>query len=148
MRKVILCFAFMLSGLMVSAHNDSIKESTTTQKVKVQTTKHELKGKVTFYGDRYKSTRITANGDHFNKNTYTAAHKTLPFGTVVKVTNKNNGKSVTVRINDRGPFGPGRIIDVTPVAARDLDMVRAGVVPCELEIISYPEPKKRAKTKK
>ena len=124
---------------MLGARTYSVQ---TTKQQTIKTKKHELKGKATFYGDRYRSTRRTANGDRFDKNGYTAAHKTLPFGTIVKVTNTTNGKWVTVRINDRGPFGPRRIIDVTPKAARDLEMIRAGVVSCELEIISIPDKNK------
>jgi rare lipoprotein A len=62
----------------------------------------------------------TANGEHANPRELTAAHRSLPFGTRVRVTNKRNGRSVTVRINDRGPFIRGRIIDLTPAAARRL----------------------------
>lgn len=149
MTRIIFIIALMLSGLMANAQTDSIQELTTkelTTKIKKQG--HEVTGKATYYGDRYKNTRRTANGEYFNKDAYTAAHKTLPFGTIVKVTNTRNNKSVTVRITDRGPFGPGRIIDVTPKAARDLDMIRAGVVPVELEIISVPEKKETKKSKR
>jgi len=62
----------------------------------------------------------TANGEHASPGAMTAAHRTLPFGTMVRVTNKNSGRSVVVRINDRGPFVRGRIIDLTPAAARAL----------------------------
>ena len=62
----------------------------------------------------------TANGEHARPSGFTAAHRTLPFGTRVRVTNKSNGRSVVVRINDRGPFVRGRIIDLTPAAARAL----------------------------
>jgi rare lipoprotein A len=62
----------------------------------------------------------TANGEHALPNRLTAAHRTLPFGTMVRVTNKHNGKSVVVRINDRGPFIRGRVIDLTPAGARAL----------------------------
>ena len=68
----------------------------------------------------YASGHRTANGERFNPNGMTAAHRSLPFGTRVKVTNVRNGRSVFVRINDRGPFVHGRIIDVTPAAARSL----------------------------
>jgi rare lipoprotein A len=68
----------------------------------------------------YKSER-TANGERVYPSDFTAAHRTLPFGTTVTVINRNNGKSVTVRINDRGPFIRGRIIDLTPAAARVLE---------------------------
>jgi rare lipoprotein A len=73
----------------------------------------------------------TASGEHFNANGLTAAHRTLPFGTRVRVTNHSNGRSVVVTINDRGPFVPGRIIDVTPAAARALGM--SGLAPVTLE---------------
>jgi len=63
----------------------------------------------------------TASGERANPREFTAAHRTLPFGTRVKVTNKKNGRTVTVRINDRGPFKAGRIIDLTPAAAQRLD---------------------------
>jgi peptidoglycan lytic transglycosylase len=62
----------------------------------------------------------TASGDRAQPNGFTAAHRTLPFGTRVRVTNKSNGRSVTVRINDRGPFVRGRVIDLTPAAAQSL----------------------------
>ena len=142
--KFILILMMVFNFGILYAKNDSIKTKQ-QQTTKIQTKGHELKGKATYYGDCYKETRRTANGDRFDKNAYTAAHKTLPFGTIVKVTNLRNGKSVTVRINDRGPFGPGRIIDVTPKAANDLDMIKAGVVPCKVEIISMPEPKNKKK---
>ncbi len=78
----------------------------------------------------------TASGESFNYHKLTAAHRRLPFGTIVRVTNEQNGKSVDVRINDRGPWtGGGRIIDVSYAAADELDMKRAGIVPVELEIV-------------
>ena len=73
----------------------------------------------------------TANGERANPAGYTAAHKTLPFGTKVRVTNKRNGKSVVVRINDRGPFIRGRVIDLTPAGARALGF--SGLAPVTLE---------------
>jgi len=75
----------------------------------------------------YALTSKTASGERMNPSAMTAAHRTLPFGTKVRVTNKKNGKSVVVRINDRGPFGRGRIIDVSKAAAHRLGFVRAGV---------------------
>jgi rare lipoprotein A len=68
----------------------------------------------------YESGNKTASGERVNPRELTAAHRSLPFGTRVRVTNKNNGRSVTVRINDRGPFKRGRIIDLTPAAANQL----------------------------
>lgn len=78
----------------------------------------------------------TASGEMMNPEAMTAAHKSLPFGTKVRVTNRANGKSVVVRINDRGPFVAGRIVDVSKAAARRLGMVGSGVVPACIERIS------------
>jgi rare lipoprotein A len=75
----------------------------------------------------------TASGERSGPNELTAAHRTLPFGTRVLVTNLRNGRSVTVRINDRGPYGRGRIIDVSIAAARELGMMRSGTVMVTLE---------------
>ena len=91
-------------------------------------------GQASYYGDPYHGRR-TANGETFDKNKMTAAHRTLAFGTWVRVENQQNGKSVDVRINDRGPFVAGRIIDLSEGAARKIEMIRAGVVPVRLEII-------------
>jgi rare lipoprotein A len=78
----------------------------------------------------------TASGERFDKRKLTAAHRTLPLGTVVRVTNTKNGRSVVVRINDRGPYGGGkRIIDVSEAAARQLGMIDAGVVPVTVEVV-------------
>lgn len=89
------------------------------------------KGKASYYADVYKG-RKTANGETFSQRKRTAAHPSLPFGTRVKVTNLKNGKTVKVRINDRGPFVAGRIIDLSRKAARRLDMTRDGVVEVQL----------------
>ena len=75
------------------------------------------RGKASWFGSGFQG-RLTANGERFNTNAYTAAHKTLPFGTKVKVTNKNTGRSVVVRINDRGPYLHGRVIDLSRASAR------------------------------
>lgn len=84
-------------------------------------------GLASFYSESYNGKK-TANGEIYNSSDYTAAHKKLPFGTKVKVTNLSNGKTVKVRINDRGPFIAGRIIDLTRAAAKKIDMLNAGVV--------------------
>ena len=75
----------------------------------------------------------TANGERADANGMTAAHKTLPFGTLVRVTHQRSGRSVIVRINDRGPFVAGRVIDVTPAAARALGF--SGLAPVTLDIV-------------
>ena len=80
----------------------------------------------------YAMTSRTASGERANPNTLTAAHRTLPFGTKVTVENLRNRRKVTVRINDRGPFVRGRIIDVSRAAAHRLDMVRSGTAPVRI----------------
>jgi rare lipoprotein A len=90
-----------------------------------------LHGLATFYTDDTE----TASGERFDSRQMTAAHRTLPFGTRVRVTNVTNGRSVTVRVNDRGPFIPGRIVDVTSAAAEALGMVGQGVAEVRLDIV-------------
>lgn len=84
-------------------------------------------GLASFYSENYNGKK-TANGEIYHSSELTAAHKKLPFGTQVKVTNLSNGKTVKVRVNDRGPFISGRIIDLTRAAAKKIDMIGAGVV--------------------
>jgi rare lipoprotein A (peptidoglycan hydrolase) len=91
-------------------------------------------GLATWYGPGVNG-NYTASGEIFNMYDYTAAHKYLPFGTRVRVTNLNNGQSVIVRITDRGPFAPGRVIDLSLQAAGDIGLVSAGVAPVTLEIL-------------
>ncbi|MBD1841627.1 septal ring lytic transglycosylase RlpA family protein [Coleofasciculus sp. FACHB-64] len=98
----------------------------------------ELKGMASWYGYAGNGTQ-SASGERFNENAMTAAHRTLPFGTQVRVTNTNNGRSVVVRINDRGPFIRGRIIDVSAGAARVLGMISSGVAPVRVEILGKPQ---------
>jgi rare lipoprotein A len=93
------------------------------------------RGKASWYGARFQG-RKTASGERFDQRDLTAAHKTLRFGTRVRVTNESNGRSVVVRINDRGPYGRGRVIDLSRAAAEQLDMIRAGVVSVTVEVLS------------
>ncbi len=94
------------------------------------------RGQATYYADRFHG-RTTASGERFDQGAMTAAHRRLPFGTRVRVTNLHNDASVVVRINDRGPFGDRRrIIDVSRAAAETLDMIRAGVVPVKVEVLA------------
>ena len=92
-------------------------------------------GVASYYGDRFHGRR-TASGQAFNMHAMTAAHKTLPFGTRVLVTNPSNGKSVTVTINDRGPYAHGRTIDLSKAAATEIGLVQRGHGTVELAIIS------------
>ncbi len=88
-------------------------------------------GKASYYADKFAG-RKTANGETFRQSKKTAAHKTLPFGTMVSVKNLSNGRTVKVRINDRGPFVRGRTIDLSKKAAKKIKMIDAGVANVEL----------------
>ena len=128
----------LITMTMNAQSNDlvEVKALRTTKEVSLKN--RQESGKATYYGLRYKSGRKTASGKAYDKNKLTAAHKTLPFGTVVRVTNKKNGKTVDVEITDRGPFRPGRIIDLSVAAAKELDMMKAGVVPVIISILEVP----------
>ncbi len=95
-------------------------------------------GTASWYGPGFHGKK-TSNGEVYNQNSLTAAHNDLPMGSVVLVTNKANGKSVEVRINDRGGFRKyGRVIDLSKGAASRLDMVRAGVAKVEIRVVKMP----------
>ena len=96
-------------------------------------------GKASWYGAPFHG-RQASNGEIYDMNKLTAAHRTLPFNTIVRVTNTANGKSTTVRITDRGPFVDNRIIDLSYAAAKELGSVGPGVVPVRLEILSAIDP--------
>jgi rare lipoprotein A len=98
-----------------------------------------LTGMASYYANKYNG-RKTASGERYRSKKFTAAHKTLPFGTVVKVTNLKNGKSVIVKINDRGPYSKGRIIDLSKAAAKQIDMINDGVVKVKVELTGKKEP--------
>lgn len=95
-------------------------------------------GVASFYADKFNG-RKTASGERFNQKKMTCAHRTLPFGTKLKVTNTANGKSIIVTVNDRGPFVKGRVLDLSKTAASELDFVRAGKTEVMLETISDEE---------
>lgn len=92
-------------------------------------------GIASYYGRRFHGRR-TASGEPFDMNAMTAAHRTLPFGSLVEVTNPRTGKTVTVRINDRGPFHGNRVIDVSRAAAEELGLVQRGRGPVELALLA------------
>ncbi len=91
-------------------------------------------GVASYYGREHHGKK-TANGEIFDMNKLTAAHRSLPFGSQVKVTNLSNQRSVIVRINDRGPYYQGRIIDLSQAAAERLEMVQAGITKVKLEVL-------------
>lgn len=108
-------------------------------------------GMASYYAGKFNG-RKTANGEIYDSKKLTAAHRTLKFGSVVRVTNLKNNKSVVVRINDRGPFAHSRIIDLSQVAAQEIDMLKAGTAKVKVELIGENgklfEPEKRPEVKK
>jgi rare lipoprotein A len=96
---------------------------------------HTETGMASFYGNEFQS-RKTSNGEVFDQAKLTAAHRTLAFGTRLKVTNTQNGKSVVVRVNDRGPFAKGRILDLSNSAFKTIASLNTGVIPVRIEIIN------------
>ena len=117
-----------------SVANDSLqpegvpREQTSQQKSGSET------GVASYYADKYHG-KPTASGETFDMRALTAAHPTYKFGTRVKVTHLENNRSVIVRINDRGPFVKGRVIDLSLAAAKELDMVKSGLAQVKLEIV-------------
>ena len=103
---------------------------------------YTAEGVASWYGRRFHGKR-TSSGERYNMNDLTAAHRTLPFDTLVRVINLKNNRSVTVRINDRGPFSESsRIIDLSYAGAKRLGIVRAGMAEVRLEVIPPPKPRK------
>ncbi|OIN27978.1 septal ring lytic transglycosylase RlpA family protein [Vibrio barjaei] len=131
LKKINFIFAaLMFSFLAGCSSTTSIDSSKTRSYAK----SHELVGQASWYGNKYHGRR-TASGERYNMRAYTAAHKTLPFGTIVRVTNTANGKTVDVKINDRGPFVKGRIIDLSRKSFEQIGEISKGIAPVKIEII-------------
>ncbi|HEY5615099.1 MAG TPA: septal ring lytic transglycosylase RlpA family protein [Bacteroidota bacterium] len=99
-----------------------------------------LEGVASYYADDFHG-KLTSNGEIFNMHDLTAAHRTFPSGTKVRVTNLENGKIVNVRVNDRGPFVDGRIIDLSLGAAKEIDMVQKGTTRVKIEVLEWGDGK-------
>ena len=129
-------FAVLLAVMLLVADaawpSDVMARAGTTHE-RHQQKRHQT-GVASFYGRECKDRR-TASGERFDPNLLTAAHRTLPFGTRVKVTNLDNGKHVIVRINDRGPYAKGRVLDLSRAAARKLGFVHEGVAYVRLDVL-------------
>jgi|GEM_PF-818346 len=110
------------------------EEPPAPEEPEIKTTGKPEFGKASYYADKFQG-RPTASGEPFDQNQYTAAHKTLKFGTRIRVTNTANNKSVIVRVNDRGPFTPGRIVDLSRVASNEIGGVQAGIIDVKLEVL-------------
>lgn len=127
---VILIIALVMTGCAASPRFTSEKFVKTSS----EDVSFTEEGIASYYADEFNG-RQTSNGEIYDMNELTAAHRTLPFNTLVKVTNVQNGKSVVVRINDRGPFKGDRIIDLSLAAAKTLGMIGPGTVNVKLDII-------------
>jgi rare lipoprotein A len=97
-------------------------------------------GMASWYGDRFKR-RPTASGELFDPKALTAAHRSLPLATVARITNLNNGRRITVRINDRGPYAGGRVLDLSRAAANALGMKQDGVARVRIEVFAADQPR-------
>lgn len=133
MRQLVIAVAVLLSTAISFGAGTSVPASKSSA----------VKSKASFYGGY----RLTASGERFNANSYTAAHKTLPFGSMVRVENVANGKSVDVRINNRGPFIKGRDLDLTAKAFQEIAPLKQGVVKVNYSVISLGEGRKARKDK-
>src|SRR5262245_8735703 len=144
-----MCVLLFLSAcghkkVQVQAPQLPTASNTTSSTTSSTASSDETEGLASYYAEPYHG-RPTASGEIFD--TYrdlTAAHRTLPFNTLVRVTNKANGREVDVRINDRGPFVDGRVIDLSVRAAREIDLVRPGVAPVRLTVLKLAEVTKPA----
>ncbi|WP_054414303.1 septal ring lytic transglycosylase RlpA family protein [Hymenobacter sp. DG25A] len=132
----LLCLLLSAPLSTAWAHTETIEETPTG---KTAAKKTVLRGRASWYGREHQGLR-TSSGERFDRFKYTCAHKTLPFGTRLRVTNPKNGKSVVVRVSDRGPFRHQRILDLAEVAARPLDIVRMGAVSVVAEIVPSDTP--------
>lgn len=103
-----------------------------------------MHGKASYYGNKFHGRR-TSSGEQYHRDSLTCAHRSLPFGTLLKVRNKKNNREVVVRVTDRGPFGPGRIVDLSLAAAKEIDMIAAGVVNVEVTRVDEAVPAKAEK---
>ncbi len=132
MRYLIVIAALVLAGCGTSSPRFTSKGGGATEAA--DPGDQQLTGIASYYADEFNGRR-TANGEVFDMYQMTAAHRTLPFNTVVRVYNLDNGKTVTVRINDRGPFKDNRVIDLSLGAARRIGLIANGTAPVRLEIL-------------
>lgn len=133
MLKKLTAVLFSLTLSMTSAN--AIAKTTNQKNYSNQS------GWASWYGRQFHG-RLTANGERFNMHGMTAAHKTLPLGCTVRVTNKDNGKSVVVKINDRGPFVGNRVLDLSYAASKALGFTDNGLAKVHIEVLSLPNKKK------
>ncbi|WP_076538675.1 septal ring lytic transglycosylase RlpA family protein [Shewanella sp. UCD-KL21] len=131
MRTFPLLVSVLLLGIVTGCSSRLPIDSPKTQQYSAS---HALVGQASWYGSKFHG-RLTASGEKYNMRAYTAAHKTLPFGTIVRVTNTGNNKSIDVKINDRGPFVKGRVIDLSQKAFQQIASVDQGIVAIKIDIL-------------
>ncbi len=143
----LLIFSIIVSILMACSHQTNIRSRIGEESIRREDLRKDRKshqsnetfiGLASYYGEEFNGNK-TANGETYDMNGLTGAHRSLPFGTICKVTNLENQRSVIIRINDRGPFVPNRILDLSRGAAAKLHGLSAGVLKVKIEILSYPE---------
>jgi hypothetical protein len=127
----------LIAAALLSAACGGGRPRSAPEAMHVDVGDHET-GYASWYGPDYHGNR-TASGERYNMFELTAAHPTWPFGTMVKVVNLENNRSVVVRINDRGPFAEGRIIDLSYKAAREIEFSRSGTVKVRIEVVALPQ---------
>jgi len=131
---LIISFFKCSTGAKYSRYSTQTRGSYNKEQAAKYRVNQVLKGECSYYADKFHGNK-TANGEIYDMNQYTAAHRTLPFNTILDVKNINNGITVRVRINDRGPFKKGRILDLSLAAAKKIDLVRSGITQIEAKII-------------
>ena len=142
--KYILFLLIMISSTIFSKENSLRSMRDSIGNVAIES-RHNLNGSASFYGGKLHGS-IRADGGRFNQWDLTAAHKTLPFGTKLKVTNLDNGNSVIVTINDRGPYKRGRVIDLSRQAFRQLDNEKRGILKnISIEVLQMGDGKRYGK---
>lgn len=130
---VLLAAVCILSFNVLDSLQTSVAFSYYPERI-IETTNREFEAVATWYGPGFHGKR-TASGEVYNQYELTAAHRTLPFGTRVRVTNTINNKSTVVRINDRGPYIPGRGLDISYGAAKEIGLLEAGIARVKIEIL-------------
>lgn len=121
-------------GRTLKNKTSNVDKSSNEAKKAVESAKEKIAGMVSWYSDKFHGKK-TSSGDLYSKTELTAAHRTLPFGTKVKVTNTKNGKSVIVKINDRGPHSKSRVLDLSKSAFNEIGSINSGVLDVEMEVI-------------
>jgi peptidoglycan lytic transglycosylase len=136
MKKLLLV---IITAISLIGCSSTPKKAVSYPKSHVQNSKFKVgrtvKGRASWYGDYFHGKKKTASGEKYNMYNLTAASKTLPFGTIVRVKNLDNGKSVKVKINDRGPYVQGRMIDLSRAAFKKIAPLGAGVLKVEVTIL-------------